>query len=559
MMLRRELPSRGRGVEDGLAARLYDPLWLLARQWQFGEFRHENAASPALVEVTTEVHRLDRWRAGSEGEWQDYDPAAVPLERLVEEHGGGPSPRLRLEGGLRLARALRAGGTAGDVAAFAGRCPFPRGPDAPLADATDAMLRADLPDGAALEACLLRLAAADSRAAELEQLRAHGEVGTAPARLGELAAEWLAWWQAEAPAAIPAAQDCWDEHRLEHAFALAADSLPATELRATEYAGGRLDWSAVDAFGADGAGGRAPERIPQRGVPAPARFGGMPAPRFWEMEDARFDPGAVDAAPIDLGRLMLIGYATVYGNDWFVVPVRTPVASLSRIASFVVHDVFGGTTELSAVAADQDNWNLFGLSQAEVELEPGQERPTSPWFFLPPSLPDSLEGPPTDIAMLFRDEMANLAWAVEATVRDDQGRPRDRFAEWSARGAPEPAAGETPAYRVVNEVPKHWFPLLPERFESHESVRLWLVPLTRQVGEKADNPEPRGELLRLREPWLYEEEVPRSGSQVTRSWQYARWHDGSRHLWQARRKATGGGEGSSGLRFDRIENPKEDE
>ena len=31
--------------------------------------------------------------------------------------------------------------------------------------------------------------------------------------------------------------------------------------------------------------------------------------------------------------------------------------------------------------------------------------------------------------------MANVAWAIEAVVRDDQGRPQDRFAQWGARDA----------------------------------------------------------------------------------------------------------------------------
>jgi hypothetical protein len=550
-MLRRETPSRGRGIEEGLAARLHDPLWLLARQWQFGEFRHENTGSPAWVEVSSEVHPLDEWRTSDGDTWQTYDPASAPLERLVEEHGGGPSPRLRLEGGLRLARMLAAAGSAGDIAAFARRCPFP---ESTLVDAVDALIRAGLPDGAALASSLDRLSAAGTRDEELDELQARGDVSSTASRLGELAADWLTWWRARVPAVIPDDRDCWDEHRLEHAFALRATSLPSVELRATEYAGGRLDWSAVDAFAADaGAVEGQPIEIRQRGIPAPARFGGMPAARFWEMEDARFDPGSVDAAPIDLGRLMLVGYATVYGNDWLVVPIRTPVASLSRITRFDVHDVFGETTTLTAVGADQDGWNLFGLTVADQSLVPDQERPTSPWFLLAPSLPGSLESSPTDVVMLFRDEMANLAWAVEAVVRDDQGRALDRFAQWAAREAPPPVERDVPAYRVATKVPDHWFPLMPEQLADRESVRLRLVSLTRLVDGEPVELRPVGSLLRSSDAWLYEEEVPRSGVQVIRTWQLARWHDGSRHVWQARRKLTGGGEGSSGLRFDQVE------
>jgi len=52
---------------------------------------------------------------------------------------------------------------------------------------------------------------------------------------------------------------------------------------------------------------------------------------------------------------------------------------------------------------------------------------------------------------------------------------------------------------------------------------------------------------------LFEEEIPREGVRVSRYYQYTRWYDGSTHLWIARRKQVGRGEGSSGLRFDRLE------
>ena len=41
--------TRSTGVEDGLSARLADPLWMLARQWQLGEFRGDDAGSAVSV------------------------------------------------------------------------------------------------------------------------------------------------------------------------------------------------------------------------------------------------------------------------------------------------------------------------------------------------------------------------------------------------------------------------------------------------------------------------------------------------------------------------------
>ena len=71
---------------------------------------------------------------------------------------------------------------------------------------------------------------------------------------------------------------------------------------------------------------------------------------------------------------------------------------------------------------------------------------------------------------------------------------------------------------------------------------------------------PRGSLLRL-DPnaevsadylRLAEEEVPRDGIELKRSFNYARDASGRALLWIGRSKTTGRGEGHSGLKFDVI-------
>ena len=46
------------------------------------------------------------------------------------------------------------------------------------------------------------------------------------------------------------------------------------------------------------------------------------------MEDARLAYGLVPVGPTDLAHLMMIEYASSYGNDWFVVPLTLPVGSI---------------------------------------------------------------------------------------------------------------------------------------------------------------------------------------------------------------------------------------
>lgn len=119
-----------------------------------------------------------------------------------------------------------------------------------------------------------------------------------------------------------------------------------------------------------------------------------------------------------------------------------------------------------------------------------------------------------------------------------------------------------PAYHVDAPVPDFWYPLAPEQLPNRESVRLRLLPLARRSETEPEGVRmvlPLGVLLagaRSREGlWVHEEEVPRSGVGLTRSHQRARWHDGSVHSWTTRRKGSGGGESSSGLRFDAVDRP----
>ena len=48
----------------GVEARVHDPLWLLGRQWQLGEFVGEDAGTPLTVRAVTRTVAVDRWAPG---------------------------------------------------------------------------------------------------------------------------------------------------------------------------------------------------------------------------------------------------------------------------------------------------------------------------------------------------------------------------------------------------------------------------------------------------------------------------------------------------------------
>ena len=111
--VRVELSTDCPELQDGLQARIHDPLWLLARQWQFGEFKGEDTGSPAAAQVVIESAPLSRYQpgpaSGSHG-IQPYSPLALALETLVEGEpmiaGDIPNWRLAAEAGLHLVRLL---------------------------------------------------------------------------------------------------------------------------------------------------------------------------------------------------------------------------------------------------------------------------------------------------------------------------------------------------------------------------------------------------------------------------------------------------------------------
>lgn len=270
--------------------------------------------------------------------------------------------------------------------------------------------------------------------------------------------------------------------------------------------------------------------------------------------------GAIEAGPTDLARMLLVEFALIYGNDWFVVPVRLPVGSIFRATSFVVRDTFGVVTNVARSRnVDPTPWSVYEISGKGVR----------DFFFLPPTLAQTIEGEPIEEVALFRDEMANIAWGVERTVQGASGDGYDRTAEASRRAAQQqvdgPPVDAQLIYRLATSVPEHWIPFVPVPAEGSNSGTNPVIQLQRRVLLRTETDgqrravHPKGVLLRSdpgqapdAEPPLRieEEEIPREGAIVERVFQFARWFDGRSLLWLGRRKRPGRGEGASGLRFD---------
>lgn len=575
--MRLEPRSRNAEMNTSLQARIYDPLWLLARQWQLGEFQGEDNGSPIIARWRGEAARLTRYHSGAIApntrvNAPSYDGSRTPLETLVEQETIRPATdstakpeklRLAAEAGQHFLRMLEQQPLSRDYrGAFIRQYPLPAlTPDQRATLDSDSLNFCDLmalrvPDGRGLYAVFHSTSAREIVIPTALQI--------APADVAEVqktAQLWLQWF--ETLFSEPeAANSTWLLERMEYAFSVGTRFSDGERvLTAQEYFEGHLDWYAFDAnaevtLGA--ATDNASTEVTCTAIPAPVSFRGMPAARFWEFEDAQVDFGAVDAGPTDLARMLLVEFALDYGNDWFVIPIELDVGSLYQTRSLVITDTFGVRTLIkpnSESGLPHSLWRMFQLSYLR---ESGFTVPASNLFFLPPSLLKSLESQPIEEVLFLRDEMANLAWAVERLIESPAERPLNRFEAFleqkrrrDQESPPQPTTTpEILRYQLATEVPDYWVPLLPVRTE--QGLRLKRGAVLKTDGAL----EPVHSLGRILESGhelsLFEEEVPREGVRVTRSYQFTRWIDGSSHLWVGRRKDVGRGEGSSGLQFDSL-------
>lgn len=576
--MRLEPRSRSAEMNTSLQARVYDPLWLLARQWQLGEFEGQDNGSPVLARWAAEAAALTRYYSGAIApntmvSAPRYDHTRMPLETLVERETVRPATaqpgkpeklRLAAEAGQHFLRMLDQQPLSKDYrSAFIRQYPFSAlTPEQRARLDQDSLnffdvMAARVPDGRRLDAAF--------RSAGAGRIFIEPALQIISADLAEVekaARLWLQWFDtifSEPDVANPA----WLPERLEYAFSVATRLSDREHiLTAQEYFEGHLDWYAFDENAEVTLGAAADhvlKEVTRTAIPAPVSFRGMPAARFWEFEDAQVDFGSVDAGPTDLGRMLLVEFALAYGNDWFVIPIELDVGSLYRTRSLVITDTFGVRTLIKSsgeLGAPHSTWRMFQHSYLRGS---GITKPEANMFFLPPSLLKSLESRPIEEVLFLRDEMANLAWAVERLVESPIEQPLNRFEAYleqkqrlGQESLPPPtAAPGTLRYRLTTHLPDYWVPLLPVRTEQGLRLRRGAVLNTEGA------PEPVRALGRILEAGqelsLFEEEVPREGLRVTRSYQFTRWLDGSSHLWLGRRKMVGRGEGSSGLRFDSLD------
>ncbi len=608
---RLEPRPRSQDFARGLAAEVADPLWFLSRQWQMGEYIGDDSGSIAHVEAkwsSTKVCKLapySKANGNTDGSRKSTSsiqnvrllgPDDLPMETAVEREKIRPSLKLRVQLGQNFERMLRKAGFNKYIAIFRSAYSL----DPPQNDTIEKAVQTyfDFMKDRVMDGYKFKQELDTALAREPAELPSSITVNQNDREaILSIAVGFHRGFNSvytePAPSEEEQDSDCWIRDRLEYKFAVSAPSFDdegkEIVLAAPEYSEGSLDWysfsldTKTNSLGDEQQPPPDAERRIDKQVaaflPANVTFKGMPNKRWWDFEDETINFGAVDADKRDIAKLIVMDFALVSGNDWFIIPLPVDTGSLVRVNSLIVTDVFGKrflirSADESTVTgtAGGRGWSMFKLSTLLRSASNPFSR-TSDFLYLPSSLGFLQEGPEIEKVNFIRDEMANMVWAIEQLYENELGEPASGYelniaSKQSTISSSMNAGTEEPAttnlkYILQTNVPRNWIPFLPVHIPG--SIRAVDLQLAQMVEHGEDDSqaittiEPKTNLLHHKENEIYrikEEEVPRAGIFVSRSYQRARWVDGNTYIWVGRRKSVGRGEGSSGLSFDVLEENK---
>ncbi len=593
---RLEARPRANDFDKALKAEVRDPLWMLTKQWQMGEFRGDDAGSPAFAKIQMATTQLTKYQANDKAvQWFADD---MPLEAKVEQkkipfHQAGEkvSVDIRLLMGRQWLKMIDSG-FGGLKAEYLGKYSF----DIPNSeDRSDATIVAH--KGAWQQMTAIAGRSMDGYAfyeylkdGDPTHTASSGTAMEGDAVLDALGLKFTAWFERLFQQPVVEENNAWISSRMEYKFAVSApEEVSEKVLTADEYYHGHLDWYNLDidplkheltTAELGGMPADPQKRETLSFFPVPVSFDGMPDTRWWRFEEGRVNFGDIKPDTTDLSKLLFIEFGLVYANDWFLVPFTLPTGSIATVKGLSVTNVFGEKLWIDPAGKGLDDswkrWNMFSLN-----IKGKQRKPADTSLLILPTVEKIQEGKPLEEVVFIRDEVANMVWAIEKRIPLVTGTPENGAeAAFELRkfyqkildieigaGTTTPEDIEYKAairYEIMNSVPENWIPFIPVQDPgSNREVRLQRASMPRilknDAAGNAKKIKPRTQLLRegldtptVTQYFIHEEEVPRAGVRVYQTYQRSRWYNGKVVTWFGSRKQTGRGEGHSGLAFDQI-------
>ena len=525
------LESRARKMDltEALRFRIHDPLWMLSRQWQLGEFRGNDAGTAMSVRCRVASTPISDYGI------QDASVKIgtgltneTPIEPVVEQINRVITPLVRVESAAYFCKLL-AGLVTPDVYEKAIAQIKLNYPLKNLAESHRGSLEHDeirsFTDSRNTR--LQRFARAFSSKAfdgyelYLELSKSVKPKGVFEGLLRgvkeytEVRNAYVNWFSKRYLPKDKVAPSAWNQPELGYDFT--ADNSVA-KYRAEDYVGGRVSWYSFDVDSMkDSASalqnGSYKRKDMQRetidSLPVLASYPGAPNKRLWEFENQDVFMGNSKDMQAK-GNVAFMQFATMYGNDWMLCPLKTEIGKYIEVENIEVYDTFGIKSTIRHRAGLKDTgpktfgqrWQMFTNTPVRVSdfdnLMTAARYNYANGLLFPASLVKTLEGESLEEVSLLRDEMANMVWGVETRIEDGCGSSLDakllaaevgQYMEDEYDKLVEQATVQVEnvqvsaeevvtevktdrksdyKYSLMNSVPLNWIPFVPQHLDSKE-------------------------------------------------------------------------------------------
>lgn len=394
-------------LTQALSMKVYDPLWMLSRQWQMGEFRGNNAGTAVSVKCLV----------------KQEDCSTDPIEPITEQVNPAIDLMVRVESAMHYIEMIKGKFTPSDFQLhkkeLCEKYPIK------WEDADSHILDCNATKGAEdkLNAQRIRFIKAFQNKA-FDGYKLYIELNKKQYNNDPIARVYVNWFNKQyLPAGNNGSSNShWHEQSLNYTIDITAGS---RHFIGDRYQGGRLSWYTVDDDGSIN-NIEKPTFVNIASLPTLAHYPGAPNKRLWQFEDHAVFMGNSTEQQTKANE-MFLKFATLYSNDWMLIPLKTAIGKHITVKYIKVIDTFGilHTIKRRAGVKDtvdnsQENWQMYTNSKYgtfDGSAEDG--------LFYAPQLAATLESKPIEEVELLRDEMANMVWGVEKTVSDGCGSTLD--------------------------------------------------------------------------------------------------------------------------------------
>ena len=472
--------TRNKDFASALSFEVFDPLWMLTRQWQFGRFNGVDGGSALTAKIKATRRKIDSTYPKRDVNNKKNYSIRTPMEYEVEKMNRSITPFVRIESALYFKKMLElklsnkyeelvktalfvspeiydereiyTTRLCNDIITGLKELfhldSFTSGDNEtnPLEilklKQNENLKRLYAVYGKRIfDGCKLYLSS-DSNfsivdfADTVQKINEKYQIMELNSLLPDILLDYKTWFDKKYLPVKNEEDNCWNEQKLGYEVSMGEST---NVYEAEDYCTGKLSW-----YSFDGAENPTPKKSAEQDdgiiekdkwlsyLPVPAILPGAPARRLWQFEDVKVRFGQQENNEVSmLANAVVMQYVTMYGNDWMLTPIETVAGTILDVEGIMITDTFGNRIfiDTSAEEADKkntdksvsftDRWSLFGTTKANAYNT--SDFSSEKGLLFPPTLPRCEESKPVEEVQFLRDEMANMLWGVENIINDGCG------------------------------------------------------------------------------------------------------------------------------------------